>query len=259
MQFQERQSTSPLDGTLQPFLFAPADSSEPRPLLVGLHSWSTTSGGQFRSFLPLMEELHWHLLLPDFRGPNLGTNPHCRQACGSVLAKQDVIDAVDLVRAEHRVSETFLLGGSGGAHMALLLSAYRPHYWTAVNAWCPITDLALWHSQNPRYTPHIEACCGGRPGTSAEVDAEYHDRSPISHLAALSKANVLIQHGKHDPSVPCAHSLDLYTRLNSEYPGARVYLEIFDGKHEFRLQSAVKWFQERTPKQQDSPVQEISG
>lgn len=45
------------------------------------------------AYLPYAERLNWHLLLPEFRGPNLAQNPNCQDACGSPKAKQDILDA----------------------------------------------------------------------------------------------------------------------------------------------------------------------
>jgi pimeloyl-ACP methyl ester carboxylesterase len=244
MHVEERETVSSIDGTRQPFLFARAIGDEPAPLLVALHSWSAPRHNQVRSLLPLAERQNWHLLLPEFRGPNLDTNPQCHEAAGSLQAMQDIVDAIEVVRAEYGVAEIFLGGGSGGGHMALMMAAYKPELWTAVSAWCPITDLAAWYGQNPRYSRHIAACCGGPPGASTEVDVEYRERSPIFHLTALARSTLFIHHGKHDTSVPCTHSLTLYNQLLAEFPEARVYLEIFEGKHEYRLGHAFTWFEE---------------
>jgi predicted peptidase len=88
-------------------------------------------------------------MLPEFRGPNCSDNPRCTEACGSKLAKQDIVDAVNYVSKNYNINtdKIFLLGGSGGGHMALMTGSYRPDIWLAVSAWCSITDLQLWHEQ----------------------------------------------------------------------------------------------------------------
>ena len=85
---------STLDDSLQPSLFYPA-SRKGRPLLVGLHTWSYDRFNQIDHMLPWAEKLDFNLLLPEFRGSNLDTNPNCLQACGSQYARQDVKDAID--------------------------------------------------------------------------------------------------------------------------------------------------------------------
>lgn len=84
--------SSTMDGTRQPSLFYQAEG-ENRPLLVGLHTWSYDRYNQVKAYLPYAERLNWHLLLPEFRGPNLAQNPNCQDACGSPKAKQDILDA----------------------------------------------------------------------------------------------------------------------------------------------------------------------
>lgn len=61
------------------------------------------------------------------------------------------------------IFQIFLLGGSGGGHMALLLAAKAPVRWKGGSAWAPITDLAAWHHDKPVYVANLAACCGGNP------------------------------------------------------------------------------------------------
>jgi len=206
---------SSIDGSFQPSLFHKASSNKPRPLLVGLHTWSADRFNQERNMLPLAEELGWSLLLPEFRGPNLYSNPIGIEACGSTLAKQDIIDAVNYVSFDSEIDMTniFLLGGSGGGHMALLMSAYKPRFWKAVASFCPITDLAKWYYDNPNYTPHIHYCCGGKP--DGENIKEYVERSPITYIDRIAESNTRIFHGKYDKSVPFTHSMELYIQLSN--------------------------------------------
>lgn len=239
---QELSIISTLDGQAEPSLFEPAGGEGPAPLLVVLHTWSADRFNQ-QKLLPLAQERGWHFLLPEFRGPNLTTNPRGKEACASKLAQQDILDAVAHVREHYPVSEhIFLLGGSGGGHMSLMMAAAAPELWTAVSAWCPITDLAAWQRQSKNYRPHIEACCGGTPEDGPEVAGQYAARSPITHIDRIAKAHVYIQHGKEDPSVPSSHTVELYHKLYHAHPEARVYCDIFPGKHDFHPERALAWF-----------------
>ena len=235
MEQQELLIKSTLDGTMQPSLFYKSDSAEKRPLLVGLHSWSFDRTNQINNMLPLAEKYDFNLLLPEFRGPNLGSNPHCRQACGSPLAKQDIKDAIDHLIAQDLVDQDniFLLGASGGGHMALLMAGMCPEYFKAIGAFVPITDLIKWRGENQRYTPRIDACC--------ENQEEMRTRSPITYIDTIAKANLKIFHGKADPTVPFTHSTILFNAIMEKHPTARVYLDIFDGGHEMDMQTAAYW------------------
>ena len=180
---------STLDNTDQPSLFYFA--GEDRPLLVGLHTWSFDRYNQVDNMLPIAKEHGWNLLLPEFRGPNTPGNPNCREACGSPLAIQDIFDAIEYVSEEYKIDREniFMLGASGGGHMALLATAKNPELFRAVGAFVPITDLAAWHEFSG-YRTHIEACLGTSPsGDGIEL---YRERSPISYINELSRANLKI-------------------------------------------------------------------
>lgn len=227
---------SSLDGTMQPSLFYKSMSASKRPLLVGLHTWSHDRFNQIDNMLPIAEKYDFNLLLPEFRGSNLGTNPNCKLACGSDYAKQDIKDAIDYVLENYEIDNDniFLIGLSGGGHMALLMAGLCPEYFKAIGAYVPITDLSKWAEENRSYRGHVLACCG-------EDTAEQLHRSPISYVETIAKANLKIFHGKKDPVVPFTHSLNLYNAIIEKYPSASVYLDIFDGGHEIDLKTAVYW------------------
>ena len=227
---------SSLDGTMQPSLFYKSESKKNRPLLVGLHTWSQDRFNQISNMLPVAEKYDFNLLLPEFRGSNLLSNPNCRLACGSEYAKQDIKDAIDYLLENEEIDKDniFLLGLSGGGHVALLMAGMCPEYFKAIGAYVPITELAKWAEESDGYRQHILACCG-------DDGEEMLKRSPISYLDTIAKANLKIFHGKHDPVVPVSHSIRLYNALIQKYPTASVYLDIFDGGHEIDMQTAVYW------------------
>lgn len=227
---------STIDTSVQPSLFYKAETGEKRPLLVGLHSWSYDRFNQIDNMLPYADKYGFNLLLPDFRGSNLETNPNCTKACGSIYAKQDIKDAIDYVVANENVDEEniFLLGFSGGGHMALMMAGFCPEYFKAIGADVPITDLEKWKEQNDQYSRHIIACCG-------DDSEEMLKRSPISYVDTIAKANLKIFHGKFDPVVPVSHSLELYDKLMKKYPASRVFLDVFDGGHEIDMESVMYW------------------
>lgn len=241
---QELTVVSSLDNSPEPVLFSAAEGNQPRPLLVGLHTWSAERSNQRGTLLPLARERNWHLLLPEFRGPNLANNPRAGEACGSALARQDILDAVAQVREQEAVGPIFLYGGSGGGHMALMMAATAPKFWTAISSWCPITDLFKWREENENYRAHIEACCGGVPDDGEEVRASYRERSPYFYAEQIAQSTLSIHHGKWDKAVPFTHSLNLYQQILYHRPNANVFCEIFDGAHDAHAPRAVAWFEE---------------
>ena len=229
---------SSIDGTEQPNLFYAA-KEEGRPLIVGLHTWSYDRNNQVNRMLPIAIAKDFNLLLPEFRGPNLRSNPFCRDACGSQRAKQDILDAVQYVLESYAVDaeNIFVVGASGGGTMALLMAAYAPQLWRGVCSFVPITDLGRWYEENPNYRDAIAACCAGDAGFDAECAA----RSPITYSDEIAKATVKIFSGKWDTSVPAHHGLDLFLKIFAEHPDAKVYFEMFNGGHEMPLGMAFGW------------------
>lgn len=227
---------STIDGTMQPSLFYKSITNEKRPLLVGLHTWSYDRFNQIDNMLPYAEKHNFNLLLPEFRGANLKTNPACTHACGSDYAKQDIKDAIDYIIENENIDKDniFLLGLSGGGHMALLMAGFCPEYFKAIGAYVPITDLEKWIKQNKSYSEHVLACC------SNDVE-EIKKRSPLSYVENIAKSNLKIFHGKFDSVVSVLQSLELYEQIILKYPNARVFLDVFDGGHEIDMETAFYW------------------
>jgi len=206
---------SSLDGSMQPALeWAPASATRERtPLLVFLHSW----GGNFKQNNSHWQReavrRNWIYLHPDFRGVN--DKP---EACGSALARRDILDAMDDLASRYKVDSTriYLAGSSGGGHMTMLMASYYPDRFSAVSSWVGISDLGEWHrfhvkaGEPQRYARLLEKCCGGPPGHSPVVDAEYRERSPIFHLQNTGTLPIDLNAGVrdgHEGSVPVSQSL----------------------------------------------------
>lgn len=225
------QVKSSLDGTLQPGLvWLPEKAkTEKVPLLVALHSWSY--GYQMldpaRWALDEAKKRGWGFYYPHFRGPN-----KTPQACGSDLAVQDIVDGVRHVGTLGQIDadRVYLLGGSGGGHMALLMAGRHPEIWAAVYAACPITDVGRWHDESgdtsrdlePIYARMLEGVCGAGPSSAHKRD--YDRRSPVTWLKNAKGVAVDIITGIHDGhrrpkgggSVPCGHAVRGFNCLANE-------------------------------------------
>ena len=211
---------SSADGKPQPLIVGVPDSldpSAPTPLLVGIHTWSADYRQMVEQFAPLCAQYGWLLVLPHFRGPNLDSNPCCTEASASLLAQRDVLDAVRYMQGAFTLDDTrlYLLGGSGGGHMSLMMAGKYPDLWAGVSAWCPVTDLRDWYEQGNTYAPHVAACCGGAPGDSPAVDFEYLRRSPRTFLINAANTNVQIAHGDKDPTISITQTWQTYETLRS--------------------------------------------
>lgn len=218
---------STLDGTEQPsYVILPhAGNGEKLPLLVSLHTWSSDLNQRRPELEAMALAKGWIVLAPNFRGVN--DKP---EACGSKLAQQDILDAVEWAKKNHNVdtSRIYLTGESGGGHMTMLMAGKYPDVWAAASAWCGIGDLAAWYNlhKDDKYGAMCRKCCGGAPGDSAAVDAEYKARSPNTHLAGAVGVPLDIAAGIYDGhfgSVPVRHSMEAFNVVagaNMRTPGS---------------------------------------
>ena len=199
MKIQETTVVSTIDGTEQPLRYYEA-VGEKRPLVVALHTWSFDYTQESAAdYFTRCRQRDWNCIFPNFRGPN--KNP---LAGGSQAALQDIADAVAWAESKLSIDHRriFLVGTSGGGHMALLTASNSPSSWTAVSAWVPISDLARWHRECTErelaYSDDVEAVCGGVPGSSPAVDEEYAKRSPVTSLWRAHIIPMDINAGIHD-------------------------------------------------------------
>ena len=217
-EIREIKYLSKADNTKQPALFfAPTVRGEPRPLLVGLHTWSSDYRQNNSPYGKWCIEHKWNFIHPNFRGPN--RRP---QATGSELVVADILSAVEFAKKNGAVDETriYLVGASGGGYAALLMAGRAPEVWAGVSAWVPILDLAQWHAHTSKrkmkYAREIELSIGGKPMAGSEAAAEAMKRLPVTYLAHAKGAALDINAGindGHSGSVPIRHSLDAFTLL----------------------------------------------
>ena len=210
---------SSLDGAAQPAIVdLPQTSTQPAPLLVHLHSWSSRfdSSNNFADIRAEAKQRGWAFVSPDFRGVN--DHP---EACGSELAVQDVLDAVEWVSKRTAIDprRVYLAGSSGGGYMVLVMAGRSPQTWAAVSAFVPISDLAAWHAfskeKDSRYWKMLEGCIG-YPPTHGMAVQPYRRRSPLHFLPLALGLPIDIQTGiqdGHTGAVPVSHSLRAFNAL----------------------------------------------
>ena len=204
---KEIRYVSSADKSEQPAMFYAPESKGVVPLVVGLHTWS---GNYKQRYHKEIEQWciknGWAYIHPDFRGPN--TRP---EATGSTLVVADIVSAVEYAKNTTTIdnSSIYLVGTSGGGYTALVMAGHHPEIWAGVSAWVPISDLKAWHAQG-KYVGDLVKSCGGAPGDSPTVDAEYAKRSPLTYLKNAKGLTLHINAGIHDGhkgSVPISHSL----------------------------------------------------
>jgi acetyl esterase/lipase len=212
--FEKVSIPSTADGAAQPAYVYKATGEQPRPLVVSLHTWS---GGysQVDPLAALVQKKNWNYIHPDFRGPN--TTP---ASCASKLALQDVDDAIAYALANMPVDKEniFVVGTSGGGHMACATYLNTRHPVKMTFAWVPITDLEAWYHQSKerrhKYADHILAVTQSQETLNVE---DARARSPMfMPIPADLNAPIRIFAGIDDGykgSVPITHSLLFYNRL----------------------------------------------
>lgn len=217
---------SAIDGSMQPaIVYLPKEApSQPVPLVVVLHTWGSSFSYAYST--DILKECrrngwNWAVVEPYYRGPN--DQP---EACASDLAVQDVLDAIGYVKTKVNIDtqRIYVVGVSGGGHMAMILAGRAPHVWAGVSAWVGQADLKAWYAEmkawpDPVFWPYwinLEEVCGGPPGTSPEIDEQYRLRSPLTHLPRAGGVAIDINAGiddGHTGCVPISHSLRAFNVL----------------------------------------------
>jgi dipeptidyl aminopeptidase/acylaminoacyl peptidase len=80
----------------------------------------------------------------------------------------------------------------------------------------------------------VDYCCNSDP-------EEMCKRSPINYYDTIARANMKIFHGRIDEVVPFKQSLDFFNEMLVRHPKARLYLDIFDGGHQFDVNLCKNW------------------
>jgi len=215
------------DNTMQPALFYPPRTDEAVPLLVGLHTWSGNyRQGLSKPYADWCIKKGWVLIHPHFRGHN--KRP---EACGSELVVADILTAVEYAKQNAKIdsSRIYMIGGSGCGYTSLLMAGRAPEIWAGVSSWVPITVLEDWYYECKQlgceeHAGDIVNSCGGLPGQSPEIEAQYVHRSPVTHLKNAVNVpldiNAGIRDGHHSGGVPINHSFNAFNVLTA--PSDRV-------------------------------------
>jgi acetyl esterase/lipase len=207
---------SSIDGHVDSVLFYTSASRKKKPLLVVLHSWSTTYLQQASiPFALWAMEKDWVFVSPNYRG--IFDHP---EAMASDLALQDIMDAVAYAKKQAHVDTTriYVVGSSGGAMTALVAAGKHPDTWAGVMAWVPVFDIAAWYKWNSyfpirKYNGQMEAALGGNPLTNAKAAAEARRRSPVTYISGAREVPIFLAHGILDELVQPEHSIRAFNML----------------------------------------------
>jgi len=207
---------SALDGAEQPVIVRKATTNSERPLVVGLHTWSTGYSSVEPGLLELIEEKDWNFIHPHFRG----ANDHPKACCNEYVI-DDIDASIQWALDSLNVSadSIFVLGASGGGYATLCMFLRSKQRINSFASYVPISDLVSWYdhcdSSGLVYADEIHACTG----SSSLFDIEKAKaRSPLhwipDSLTIFSKLTIYtgINDGHRGP-VPIDQSIDFYNEL----------------------------------------------
>lgn len=216
---------SPLDGTIQKAYFYRSRSSEAKPLIVSLHTWSHDYT-QFDSINDLCVSKDLNYIHPNFRGVN-----NHKDACCSELVLSDIDAAIDYALAHGNVDSDriYVIGTSGGGYATLATFMKSRHKIKKFAAWVPLVDLSKWYRETRirklKYADEIMACTSSSGG---ELNLEVaRAKSPMywqTPVHKLEDSEVKIYCGVYDGmtgngTIPITHSINFYNKLMDDMGG----------------------------------------
>ncbi|MEX0848056.1 MAG: prolyl oligopeptidase family serine peptidase [Ilumatobacteraceae bacterium] len=226
------------DGGIVPARWYRADAgASPRRVICWIHGGPTDQWQV--TFMPRIEfwrSRGWDIVVPDHRGSTGHGRTH-QQAMNGRWGELDVADVAAVVAHLHATGvtdpkHTVLMGGSAGGFTALGVIAGMPGLVAAAALAYPVADLADLAERSHRFERHSTWRLVGEPGSSAEVDQRYRDRSPVWFADRITTP-LLVFHGEDDPVVPVGQSRVLVERIRAA--GGPAELVVYPGEgHGFR-------------------------
>ncbi len=218
-EFKKVELISKLDNTISPAYFYKSKSTNKKPPVVSLHSWS----GDYSQKDPisnLCKSMDFNYIHPNFRGPN-----NSIKSCCSSFVINDIDESINYA-IEHSNVDTdkiYIIGSSGGGYATLSSFMKSNLKIKRFSAWASITDLELWYNENKilnrKYANDILNCTGSKDDKLNIV--EVHKRSPLFWDTPKDKAlktEINIYAGIYDgfqikSKVTITHSINFYGKL----------------------------------------------
>ena len=231
------------DSNIQKAYFFKSKSTQPKPLIVSLHTWSGDFS-QTDSLADMCRQKDLNYIHPDFRGENTTVN-----ACCSELALEDIDDAITFAiqNSNSDTSKIFVIGVSGGGYAAISTFMKSSYNIKKFSAWASITDLVAWYSESRirgnKYALDILDCTGSKNELNIE-NAE--KKSPVFWKTPAEKfksSKLFIYAGIYDGiqgSVPITHSINFYNKLLTD-------LSVKDSSKYVSLSEKLSLLEKREP------------
>ena len=232
--------------TVHGLLHPPDRDAERPPMIVDVHGGPTGQATvRWDGWLRFFTSRGWAVLRPNPRG-STGFGRQYIQAGARRWGLDDVDDVAAGIRAAadrgwcdpDRVA---IAGGSSGGLTALLLCARHGELVRAAVSAYGVTDLFDLARTTHRFESHyLDEIVGPLP----DADAEYRDRSPITHAAAV-RVPLLVLQGDNDDVVPKAQADALVAAVRTA--GGTVDYRVYEGEgHGWSRQATIADELERT-------------
>lgn len=225
------------DSTFQKAKFYSTTNPTPQPLVIWLHTWSTTSDTLYSyQGICLPSEIiqrNWNYIQPNFRGAN--DDP---EACASDKVITDIDEAIQYAITNGNVDESkiYVIGASGGGFAAI--NHFMRSTQNVVDAyymWVPVTDLIAWffETQDKGYQGYYYNIASVLQNNGSLNVEEAKRRSSIYQTTPVAKFTTTkltfyagIRDGYNGAAVPFSHSVLMFNKLvkDSGYPNDRVPL-----------------------------------
>ncbi len=218
-------------------------STQPKPLVISLHTWSGNYT-QTDDLAEICRKNDVNYIHPDFQGENWTKN-----ACCSELVIKDIDNAISyaIQNANVDTAKIYVIGVSGGGYATLSAFMKSKHNISRFSAWASISDLIAWYHESRirknGYADNILACTDSKNGLNEEMARH---KSPLyweTPKNKLSQSELFIYAGIYDGiqgSVPITHSINFYNKLLTD-------LSVTDTSKYITLTEKLKLLELRKP------------
>ncbi len=190
--------------TIPVYLFAPTDTSTPRPLVLLVHGGVHGDfGAGHASVVRELVRLGYAIAAPEYRGSTGYGKAHYDAIDYGGREVEDVIAARDFAwRSLPRVDTTrvVIMGWSHGGFIALHAVLRRPELFRAAVAHVPVADLPVRMRMHSEAYRRLFSMQPGFGGPLEENPRPYVERSPMAHARALTRP-VLVHTADNDEDV----------------------------------------------------------
>lgn len=206
---------SSFDGLEIPCLQYRVDGS-PRPTVCIFHGGpESQSRGEYRPLYHLLNAMGMDVLAPNVRG-SAGYGFRFQSLDDRTLRWDSVLDgcaAARWLKSTGQATKVAAAGGSYGGFLTLAVIVAEPDLWDAA---VDTVGIARWRTFFERMPPWRGVLRQREYGDPFGAEAEFLESISPIHRAASIRAPLLVVHGRNDPRVPVAESIQIAEAAGAE-------------------------------------------